>query len=272
MRAEIRTRLTALAEEGYRDFSAGLLPNLSKPMLGVRLPKLRRIAGELVREDWRSEVSSFEGAYRDIYFEETMLRAMTIGYGTQKKEVSAAEGISFLRMLIPHIDNWSVCDSFCNSFGLAARYPAQVWEALQEYLYSDREFEVRTGLVLLLAQYLKYGAGGEKRQRKTGLRPQDFADSPANAAQAVQNRMQYPYLEKILAVLNRPYTQGYYAQMAAAWTAAEAFVLFPYETHKMLTQDNQMDEWTYRRALQKICESRNPDAAVKQYIKALKKA
>lgn len=272
MRAEIRRRLTVLSEESYRDFSAGLVPNLSKPMLGVRLPKLRRIAKELVRGDWRSEVSSFEDACRDIYFEETMLRAMIIGYGTQKKDVSAEEGIAFLRMIIPHIDNWSVCDSFCNSFGFAARHPAQVWEALQEYLYSDREFEVRTGLILLLTQYLKYGAGGEKRQRKEKISPEDFAGNPANSAQAALNRVQYPYLEKILAVLNRPYTQGYYAQMAAAWTAAEAFVHFPYETHKMLTQDNQMDKWTYHKALQKICESRNPDAAVKQYIKALKKA
>lgn len=272
MRAEIRQQLTALAEESYRDFSAGLLPELSRPMLGVRLPKLRRIAKELVRGDWRSEVLAFEGAYRDIYFEELMLRAMTIGYGTQKEEVSADEGLSFLRMIIPHIDNWSVCDSFCNSFGFARRYPAQVWETLQEYLYSEHEFEVRVGIILLLTQYLRYDENGEKQQRNKEVRRADFEENTENLQQAAQRVKQYPYLGKILAVLNRPYSQGYYAQMAAAWTTAEAFVLFPYEAHKMLTQDNKMDKWTYHKALQKICESRNPDAAVKQYIKALKKA
>ena len=86
-----------------------------------------------------------------------------------------------------------------------------------------------------------------------------------------ENNQTFPYLERILRVLNREYTQGYYAQMAAAWTLAEAFVTFPYETFQMLLNDCKMDTWTYNKALQKICESKNPDEEVKKVIKTLRK-
>ena len=240
--------------------------------MGVRLPRLRSIAKEIAKGDWKHIAADFTGENGDIYFEETMLRAMIIGYGTQKKAISATEGISYLEMIIPYIDNWSVCDSFCNSFGFARHYPDEVWAFLQNYLYSEKEFEVRVGIILLLTQYLRYDVSGGKRPRNKEVRRADFEENAVNMERAAQNREQYPYLEKILAVLNRPFSQGYYAQMAAAWTAAEAFVFFPYETLKMLTENNAMDKWTYNKALQKICESHNPDAEVKQYIKELKKA
>ena len=80
-----------------------------------------------------------------------------------------------------------------------------------------------------------------------------------------------PYLEKILDTLNREFPQGYYARMAVAWTLAEAMVVFPYEVHAMLTDGCRLDDWTYNKTLSKICESRNPDAEVKEYIKTLKR-
>lgn len=85
-----------------------------------------------------------------------------------------------------------------------------------------------------------------------------------------ENYCVYPYLERILVTLNREY-KGYYAQMAAAWTMAEAFVTFPHETMQILLHDCKMDQWTYNKALQKICESRNPDSEVKSVIKAMRK-
>ena len=48
MNSELRARLESLADPGYRAFSARLLP-VGTPLLGVRLPALRRIARELSR-------------------------------------------------------------------------------------------------------------------------------------------------------------------------------------------------------------------------------
>lgn len=275
MRESIRNMLMEYAEEGYRDFSANLVPG-AKPLLGVRLPQLRKLAKELVIKndetfDWRAETSSYEGEYADIYFEETMLRGMTIGYGTAQKDVTCEEGLSFLEMFLPYIDNWSVCDSFCSSFTFANQYRDAVWEFLQPYLYSKQEYEVRTALILLLNQYLKYDKNNKKLPRKKIVTIDDFTESHQNKECSARNFDQFPYLEKILAALNRAFTQGYYAQMAAAWILAEAFVYFPYEINQLFITDCKIDNWTYNKALQKIRESKNPNQEVKEYIKSLKK-
>lgn len=263
MQNEIRQLLTDKSEIAYRDFSAALIPE-SKPLLGVRLPVLRKLARELVKKgDWKAMICSYTGDYEDVYFEETMLRGMIIGYGTEKEETGTA--LNLIKDFIPHIDNWSVCDSFCSSLGFAARNREIVWEFLQTYLYSDKEFEVRVAVVILLNHFLKYDKSGKKISRKKVITMEDVEHN--TRAENVQN---YPYLERILSVLNREYNQGYYARMAVAWTAAEAFVTFPYETMQMLQKECCMDAWTYQKTLQKICESKNPDEKVKQYIRYMK--
>ncbi len=262
MREQIREMLKEQAESAYRKFSAALVPG-SKQLLGVRLPVLRKMAKEAVKGDWRAEVSDYDGEYEDLYFEETMLRGMLIGYGTAECEVR--EGLSYVAAFIPYIDNWSVCDSFCNSFLLADRHREEVWEFLQGYLYSEKEFKVRTAVITLLNHFLKYDGQGKKAARGKTVSMTDVRTDTS-----LENIGRFPYLAKILGVLNREYPQGYYAQMAAAWTAAESFVVFPYETMQILGDGCRMDTWTRRKALQKICESRNPDEEVKAYIRQIR--
>ena len=271
MRIEIRERISAYAENEYRDFSAALVPG-AKPLLGVRLPKLREIAKEIAKGDWRREVAYAEGQYGDVYFEETMLRGMIIGYGTAKKDVTEQEGIQYLEQFIPMIDDWSVCDSFCNSFTFANKHRDAVWEVLQGYLYSDKEFAVRVALILLLSQYLKYDSNNKKVPRNRIVCMAALEKNKENMEQSASLKSQFSYIDKILSALNREFTQGYYAQMAAAWLLAEAFICFPYEVNEMLINDCKMDKWTYNKALQKIRESLNPDAEVKEYMKKLKKS
>ena len=275
MREEIRSLLAHNAEDQYRDFSTGLIPG-AKPLLGVRLPQLRRLAKSIVNDKnnssrWRQETAAYDGDWEDLFFEETMLRGMLISYGTAKKEVSYEEGIAYLKAFIPYIDNWSVCDSFCNSFTFANRYRDEVWAFIQPYLYSNQEFEVRTGLILLLSQYLKYDVNNKKISRNKTVCMADMAQNFSNEEHSGQTNTQYPYLRKILTTLNRSFSQGYYAQMAAAWLLAETFVCFPYEASQMIIRDCKMDAWTYNKALQKIRESLNPDTEVKEYMKSLKR-
>ncbi len=271
MRTEIRDQIAQYAEPEYRDFSAALVPG-AKPLLGVRLPKLRAIAKDIAKGDWRSEVDSAQDACADVYFEETMLRGMIIGYGTAKKDTAQEEGIRYLAQFVPMIDDWSVCDSFCNSFTFANRHRDAVWEAIQGYLYSDKEFEVRVALILLLSQYLKYDRENKKLSRNRSVNMAALDQNEENRERSAVVRHNFFYLDKILSTLNRPFTQGYYAQMAAAWLLAEAFVCFPYEVHGMIAKDCQMDKWTYNKALQKVRESLNPNAEVKEYMKNLKKS
>lgn len=256
MRAAIREQLLAYVDENYRDFSSALAPGM-RPLLGVRLPQLRKIAKDIVKGDWRAEI---DAVAEDLWFEETMLRGMIIGYGTVHSDME--EGLSYLKKMMPYVDGWSICDSFCSSFGFADKNRQAVWEFLQPYFDSEQEFEVRIAIIMLLMHFLKYDKNGKKRSRNRVVSMEDLRKDTACV-----NKEAYPYLEPILRLLNRPYHQGYYAQMAAAWTAAEAFVTFPYETMQMLTVNCKMDEWTRKKTMQKIRESRNPSDEVKEWIK-----
>lgn len=222
----IREQLEQLKEPEYQAFTARLLPGI-EPILGVRLPELRKIAKKLAKDNWQEYL---EQASNDS-MEEIMLQGMTLGYarGTlQQKE-------SFLRKFIPKIDNWSVCDSCCATIKLAKEQPQEMWEFLQEYLHSEKEFEVRFGLVQLLNYYVNQ-----------------------------------EYLVRVLEEIDSISNKAYYVQMAQAWAVSICYREFPEETEPFLKQ-NHLDDFTHNKALQKITESLKITKAQKEYIRSLKR-
>lgn len=257
---KIREQLQSMAEKEYKEFSSALIPE-SKPLLGVRLPDLRKLAIALVKhEDWKKQLKT-----ENIYFEEQMLEGMLIGYGTGR-EGNFQEAFDLLDDFVPCVDNWSVCDSFCVSFTIIEQNREKGWEHIQKYLYSEKEFEVRVGLVLLLTHFLKFDMNGKKQSKRRIIAVDDLEYQETVKNDVIKEF----YIQPILQVLNREFHQGYYAQMAAAWLTAECFVMFPKETWEFLKK-NEMDSFTFNKALQKICESRTPDKETKEQIKQLKR-
>ena len=222
----IREQLEQLKEPEYQVFTARLLPGI-EPILGVRLPELRKIAKKLAKDNWQEYLVQAS----DDSMEEIMLQGMTLGYakgGLEEKE-------SFLRKFIPKIDNWSVCDSCCATIKLAKEQPKEMWEFLQEYLHSEKEFEIRFGLVQLLNYYVKQ-----------------------------------EYLAYVLKEIDSISHKAYYVQMAQAWAISICYREFPKETEPFLKQ-NHLDDFTYNKALQKITESLKVSKAEKEYIRSLKR-
>ena len=151
MTQEIRTRLLLMADAQYGSFSKSLIPEC-KPLLGVRLPALRKMAQEFVKNKEWKELVQTDGA-DDVYFEEAMLRGMLIGYGTAKEQDNE-EAMRMFDKFVPFVDNWSVCDSFCSGLGLARTPPEPVGEFLQPYFEDSRPFAVRFAVVMLLFYYI----------------------------------------------------------------------------------------------------------------------
>lgn len=144
MEKTIRAQLLALADEEYRKFAAGLIPNIDN-MLGVRLPELRKLAKHIAGTDWRAYMAKEE----NDYFEEVMLQGMVIGYA----EADVEERLRYIAGFVPKIDNWSVCDSFCSGLKFTRTNKQRVWAFLQAYLLSANEYDVRFGVVMLLLFY-----------------------------------------------------------------------------------------------------------------------
>lgn len=258
MTQDIREKLIALSEEKYRDFSKRLIPDC-KPLLGVRLPMLRSLAKELTNSgEWKTLVES--DPKEDYYFEEVMLRGMLIGSGTAKDK-DIEEALLLFDSFVPMVDNWSVCDSCCLSLGIFEKHKQKVWEHIQPFLYSEKEFEVRVALIVLLSHFLKFDQEDRKIKRKHSITMEDVENGKEEMG---------IYTERILKCLDREFMQGYYAQMAAAWLTAESFVTFPYTTMTFL-KNSGMDSMTYNKALSKICESRTPTKDVKMVIKLMKR-
>jgi 3-methyladenine DNA glycosylase AlkD len=222
----IRKRLDKSADEKYRAFSSSLIPGKDN-IIGVRLPTLRKLAGEIVRGDWRSYLKQAA----DETMEEVMLQGMVIG----KCKADIDEILMLTADFIPKIDNWSVCDSFCTSLKIVKQYRERFWNFIVPYLKSDKEYEVRFGVVMLLNYYVL---------------PEYIT-------------MAFQYFNQIRA-------EGCYAKIAVAWAISAYYVKFPEQTMEYL-KNNELDDFTYQKALQKITESLRVDREAKKIIGSMKR-
>ncbi|HWT74985.1 MAG TPA: DNA alkylation repair protein [Mobilitalea sp.] len=225
MEPTIREQLKELAEEKYRIFTSSLTPGKDN-ILGVRLPLLRKLAKTILKVDWRTYLKEAQ----DDSMEEVMLQGMVIGGCKAEPE----EKLMLAAGFIPKIDCWSVCDCFCSAFKLAATHQELVWEFIQPYLNSEKEYEIRFGVVMLL-YYL----------------------SPEYAPMA-------------FAHFDRINHEGYYVKMAVAWVLSMYYVNLPDMTIGYLN-NNHLDNFTYNKALQKIIESLRIDSDTKAIIKSMKR-
>lgn len=250
MKEATRAFLIENRDEAYRDFSKALIPG-EVNMLGVRLPVLRRKAKELATGNWKEELRT-----EDLYFEEVMLRGMMLSYAKGNLD----EMLPYIKDFIPMVDNWSVCDSVFSKMNVFRTDREKTWGFIQPYLYSDREFEVRTGIIIMMQHLLRYDACGNEIKRFQTIACRDcMAEEGKKGA----------YLSRILQALDREFSQ-YYASMAAAWTITEAFCCYPARVYAFL-QERRMDDQTYCRALQKIAESRIPQREVKDRMRQMKR-
>ncbi len=222
----IREQLLELADKDYQKFTAALLPNVDL-ILGVRIPMLRKVAKQLANGDWQAFLATAD----NWYMEEVMLQGMVIGYA----KVEPEERLIYIARFLPKINNWSVCDSFCAGLKFTNRNKELVWDFLQPYFASDREFEVRFCAVMLLDFYI----GSE-------------------------------YIERLLKLLDGIRHDGYYVKMAVAWAVSACFVKLPEPTMAYLKK-NTLDNFTYNKALQKITESLVVDKETKELIRSMKR-
>ena len=224
---EIRKKIEELADGKYKKFHTGLCPN-SNEILGVRVPILRNLAKDIVKE---GNIEDYLGKALDNSYEEILLQGMVLGLWKTNIEKFS----KYLQKFIPKINSWAVCDISVAGFKMTNKNKEYMWDFLQEYLKSDKEFELRFVIVMLLDFYITE-----------------------------------EYIDKALEILNNIKHEGYYVKMAVAWAIQVAFVKYPVQTMKLL-KNNKIDDWTYNKALQKIIESYRVDEKMKKEIKTMKR-
>lgn len=145
--SDIVDRLFAMRDDGYRAFSAKLVPTVDPGcIIGVRTPDLRRFARELARDS--DAADRFTAVLPHRYFEENGLHGALLCLRIKEIGRLLAEIDRFL----PYVDNWATCDTL--SPKLFARHPAAVEAKIVEWLGSGHTYTVRFGVVTLLGFFL----------------------------------------------------------------------------------------------------------------------
>lgn len=224
MYKEILEEIKGLADEKYREFHKKLIPGVETEFLGVRVPALRSVAKRICKEDFRIFLAECEdtGIYEMI-----MLYGMVLAGAPCEFE----EKLSYLKKFIPKIDNWAVCDTVCASLKDVKRNKDRMYEFLKPLLRSDKEYELRFAIVILMQYYIT-----EEE------------------------------IDMVLDWYGNIHHEGYYVKMAVAWGISVCFVKFRDKTLKFLEQ-GVPDPFTYQKAIQKIRESYRVSREDKEMLK-----
>lgn len=228
MKQKIKQELRNLADEKYREFQKGLCPG-TENILGIRVPVLRDYAKKLSKE---YEIRELLNHIDNEYYEEIMLQGMLIGL---EKDKEIHNILTDIERFVPKIDNWGVCDVFCAGLKITKKHVKEMWEFLQKYVTSDKEFEIRFGVVMILDYYITE-----------------------------------EYLEKNFAIFDHIKSDKYYVQMAVSWAISICLIKFYDKTIEYL-KHAKIDKFTYNKALQKAIESYRISDEQKAELRKMKK-
>lgn len=212
--------LKSISEVGYKEFHSKL--TITKyEILGIRLPKLRAISKEISKGDYKS----FLRVVGSTYYEEVMIKLLVISLIKDKDEV-----MNYFWNAVKLIDNWALCDTFCNSLKIVEKNKDYFFKVVNKLLKSKYPFEIRVGLILILCYYI------EKEN-----------------------------LNFIFNTLESIRSEEYYVNMASSWLLCEVFIKYQKETLEYL-EKNTLDKFTINKAISKIRDSYRVSKETKNYI------
>ena len=190
---------------------------------------LKKLAQEIVKiGDWQEFLEKAD----DDCFEEVLLQGFVIAYC----KIETDEKLKYIKWFVPKIDSWSITDAFCPALKIEPQDLEKVWKFVLPYLKSEKEFDVRFAVVMMLEYYI--------------------TDE---------------YVDKELIELDNVKHEGYYVKMAVAWCMAEIGIQFNDKAMVYLKGENHLDKFTYNKTLQKMRESYRIESKQKEILKQMKR-
>lgn len=218
--------LISLQDLKYKEFHSSLVLNSKYEIIGVRVPIMREIA-KLVS---KGNIEEFLKIAQDKYYEEVMIQGFVISHIKDEETF-----FKYFKEYINKIDNWALCDSFCNSVKIVRKYEEKYFKIALEMSLNEEEFISRIGLILILNHFI--------------------------------NRNN---LNLILDTLNRIKSDKFYINMAEAWLLCEMYIKVPKEIVKFL-KNNNLNKFTQNKAISKIHDSYKVSKEEKELLKKYRK-
>ena len=217
--------LKSIGEKQFKEFSEKITFTKYE-MLGIRLPKLRDIAKSISKGDYKS----FLKVCKTTYYEEVMIKLLVIA---NIKDVN--ELMFYFDDAINLIDNWALCDTFCNSLKIVDKNKDYFLTKIDKLVKSNQTYHIRVGLILLLCYYVEE-----------------------------------EYLDLILKYLDNIKSDEYYVNMGEAWLVCEIFIKYESVGLKYL-EHNKLNKFTINKSISKIRDSYRVSKEMKDYILKFKK-
>lgn len=148
MHDRIKAQLTDLAQgnETYAAFNQRIV-NTKMPVVGVRVPDLRRLARELAPDMSAAKISELLRV-KDVTFDYVLLCGLLITHARLDDLVA----IDLTKQYLPCVDSWAHIDIFVEK---KRRFAGEVWwDFALECLQSEAEFAVRYGVISLMTNFL----------------------------------------------------------------------------------------------------------------------
>ena len=148
MTCDVSFKIAKLAEgnESYATFNR-LIVNTKMPVIGVRVPDLRRLARELAPDMSAADISELLTAQNES-FDYVLLCGLLITH----VRIDDQTAINLTKQYLPHVDSWAHIDIFVEK---KRRFASEVWwNFALECLQSEAEFTVRYGVVSLMTNFL----------------------------------------------------------------------------------------------------------------------
>lgn len=217
--AELVKRLLTEQDLKYREFHTALLPGIDKKtFIGVRVPTLRKLAQEFVKNASPAEVEKFLKHLPHRYYEENQIHLFIV-----EKIRNFESCLRQVEAFLPYVDNWAVCD------GKSPKALLKDTDCFQtkilEWLKSEKAYTVRFGVNMLMAFFL-------------------------------DERFDKKYLKCVAAVDENRFegADRYYVQMVIAWYFATALAK-QWDATLPYIQKKKLSPWIHAKTIQKACES-----------------
>ena len=148
MHDRVIAQLANLAQgnETYAAFNQRIV-NTKMPVIGVRVPDLRRLARELAPDMSAADISELLTAQNES-FDYVLLCGLLITHTRLDDRMA----IDLAKQYLPHVDSWAHIDIFVEK---KRRFAGEIWwDFALECLQSEAEFTVRYGVIALMTNFL----------------------------------------------------------------------------------------------------------------------